>query len=190
MDSRYSSTFLDPAWRDLFSRSEPPVSGNPPEEVGQGGRGDVPSALLLLVHHLRSWRGAGGSLESLFPGWTQRQLEVSPLKALGMSPAWPSVSPWELGAQQLLWQERSRGHSGSLHRELETPEEAVGRGLMMRKATGRVEKGLENGHSLSPPRFSTEPLDVVGRVMQYVSGAGVTHQLPVAEAMLTCRHKL
>ncbi|XP_043826881.1 phosphofurin acidic cluster sorting protein 1 isoform X1 [Dromiciops gliroides] len=34
-----------------------------------------------------------------------------------------------------------------------------------------------------------ESLDVVGRVMQYVSGAGVTHQLPVAEAMLTCRHK-
>lgn len=38
--------------------------------------------------------------------------------------------------------------------------------------------------------FSAEHLDVVGRVMQYVSGAGVTHQLPVAEAMLTCRHKL
>lgn len=38
--------------------------------------------------------------------------------------------------------------------------------------------------------FSAEQLDVVGRVMQYVNGAGVTHQLPVAEAMLTCRHKL
>ena len=37
---------------------------------------------------------------------------------------------------------------------------------------------------------SAEQLDVVGRVMQYVSGAAVTHQLPVAEAMLTCRHKL
>ncbi|KAK2100115.1 hypothetical protein P7K49_021463 [Saguinus oedipus] len=32
-------------------------------------------------------------------------------------------------------------------------------------------------------------LDVVGRVMQYVNGAATTHQLPVAEAMLTCRHK-
>ncbi|XP_072495258.1 phosphofurin acidic cluster sorting protein 1 isoform X2 [Notamacropus eugenii] len=42
--------------------------------------------------------------------------------------------------------------------------------------------------SRSEPPVS-EPLDVVGRVMQYVSGAGVTHQLPVAEAMLTCRHK-
>ncbi|XP_044538376.1 phosphofurin acidic cluster sorting protein 1 [Gracilinanus agilis] len=39
-------------------------------------------------------------------------------------------------------------------------------------------------------RCFSESLDVVGRVMQYVSGAGVTHQLPVAEAMLTCRHKL
>uniref|UniRef100_A0A670JV43 Phosphofurin acidic cluster sorting protein 1 n=1 Tax=Podarcis muralis TaxID=64176 RepID=A0A670JV43_PODMU len=35
----------------------------------------------------------------------------------------------------------------------------------------------------------TEPFDVVGRIMQYVSGANVTHQLPVAEAMLTCKHK-
>lgn len=30
VDSRYSSTFLDSGWRDLFSRSEPPVSGNNP----------------------------------------------------------------------------------------------------------------------------------------------------------------
>lgn len=30
IDSRYSSTFLDSGWRDLFSRSEPPVSGNDP----------------------------------------------------------------------------------------------------------------------------------------------------------------
>ncbi|XP_053134578.1 phosphofurin acidic cluster sorting protein 1 isoform X2 [Hemicordylus capensis] len=35
----------------------------------------------------------------------------------------------------------------------------------------------------------TESLDVVGRIMQYVSGANVTHHLPVAEAMLTCKHK-
>ncbi|CAO2584276.1 Phosphofurin acidic cluster sorting protein 1 [Lemmus lemmus] len=42
--------------------------------------------------------------------------------------------------------------------------------------------------SRSEPPVS-EPLDVVGRVMQYVSGAATTHQLPVAEAMLTCRHK-
>lgn len=32
VDSRYSSTFLDSGWRDLFSRSEPPVSGNEPWE--------------------------------------------------------------------------------------------------------------------------------------------------------------
>ena len=30
VDSRYSSTFLDSGWRDLFNRSEPPVSGNGP----------------------------------------------------------------------------------------------------------------------------------------------------------------
>ena len=38
VDSRYSSTFLDPGWRDLFSRSEPPVSGTAPR-----GRRDVGS---------------------------------------------------------------------------------------------------------------------------------------------------
>lgn len=32
VDSRYSSNFLDSGWRDLFSRSEPPVSGNEPWE--------------------------------------------------------------------------------------------------------------------------------------------------------------
>ncbi|OBS68697.1 hypothetical protein A6R68_02769 [Neotoma lepida] len=34
VDSRYSSTFLDSAWRDLFSRSEPPVS-EPLDVVGR-----------------------------------------------------------------------------------------------------------------------------------------------------------
>ncbi|XP_039219065.1 phosphofurin acidic cluster sorting protein 1 isoform X4 [Crotalus tigris] len=38
-----------------------------------------------------------------------------------------------------------------------------------------------------PPAI--DPLDVVGRITQYVNGANVTHQLPVAEAMLTCKHK-
>ncbi|XP_067328556.1 phosphofurin acidic cluster sorting protein 1 isoform X1 [Anolis sagrei] len=38
-----------------------------------------------------------------------------------------------------------------------------------------------------PP--ATDSLDVVGRIMQYINGANVTHQLPVAEAMLTCKHK-
>ncbi|XP_034631464.1 phosphofurin acidic cluster sorting protein 1 [Trachemys scripta elegans] len=38
-----------------------------------------------------------------------------------------------------------------------------------------------------PP--GTEPFDVVGRIVQYVGGASTTHQLPVAEAMLTCKHK-
>ncbi|KYO26364.1 phosphofurin acidic cluster sorting protein 2 isoform A [Alligator mississippiensis] len=38
-----------------------------------------------------------------------------------------------------------------------------------------------------PP--STEPFDVVGRIGQYVASAAVTLQLPVAEAMLTCKHK-
>ncbi|XP_030075046.1 phosphofurin acidic cluster sorting protein 1 [Microcaecilia unicolor] len=38
-----------------------------------------------------------------------------------------------------------------------------------------------------PP--SSEPFDVIGRIMQYVAGAYATHQLPIAEAMLTCKHK-
>ncbi|KAM8793775.1 LOW QUALITY PROTEIN: phosphofurin acidic cluster sorting protein 1 [Eudromia elegans] len=42
------------------------------------------------------------------------------------------------------------------------------------------------GRSEAP---ATEPFDVVGRIMGYVAGASVTHQLPVAEAMLTCQHK-
>ncbi|KAM5137727.1 phosphofurin acidic cluster sorting protein 1 isoform 2-T2 [Mantella aurantiaca] len=35
-----------------------------------------------------------------------------------------------------------------------------------------------------------EPFDICGRIMQYVSGANNFHQLPIAEAMLTCKHKL
>ncbi|XP_030017919.1 phosphofurin acidic cluster sorting protein 1 isoform X3 [Sphaeramia orbicularis] len=38
-----------------------------------------------------------------------------------------------------------------------------------------------------PPQ--TDQLDVAGRIVQYISGATVTHQLPIAEAMLTCKHR-
>ncbi|XP_011617650.1 phosphofurin acidic cluster sorting protein 1 [Takifugu rubripes] len=38
-----------------------------------------------------------------------------------------------------------------------------------------------------PPQ--TDQLDVAARISQYISGATVTHQLPVAEAMLTCKHR-
>ncbi|MEE6519174.1 hypothetical protein FKM82_030721 [Ascaphus truei] len=37
---------------------------------------------------------------------------------------------------------------------------------------------------------ATEPFDVIGRIMQYVGGASTSVQLPIAEAMLTCKHKL
>ncbi|KAK3524313.1 hypothetical protein QTP70_027881 [Hemibagrus guttatus] len=37
---------------------------------------------------------------------------------------------------------------------------------------------------------SAEGVDVTGRIGQYIDGAMVTHQLPIAEAMLTCKHKL
>ncbi|KAM9425926.1 phosphofurin acidic cluster sorting protein 1 [Pholidichthys leucotaenia] len=35
----------------------------------------------------------------------------------------------------------------------------------------------------------TDQLDVAGRISQYIGGATVTHQLPIAEAMLTCKHR-
>ncbi|XP_037614301.1 phosphofurin acidic cluster sorting protein 1-like isoform X4 [Sebastes umbrosus] len=38
-----------------------------------------------------------------------------------------------------------------------------------------------------PPQ--TDQLDVAARISQYISGATVTHQLPIAEAMLTCKHR-
>lgn len=37
---------------------------------------------------------------------------------------------------------------------------------------------------------SAEGVDVAGRIGQYIDGAIVTHQLPIAEAMLTCKHKM
>ncbi|XP_072562628.1 phosphofurin acidic cluster sorting protein 1a isoform X2 [Paramormyrops kingsleyae] len=39
-----------------------------------------------------------------------------------------------------------------------------------------------------PPQ--TESLDVGLRIAQYINGATVTHQLPIAEAMLTCKHRM
>uniref|UniRef100_A0A8C1NJ68 Phosphofurin acidic cluster sorting protein 1 n=1 Tax=Cyprinus carpio TaxID=7962 RepID=A0A8C1NJ68_CYPCA len=38
-----------------------------------------------------------------------------------------------------------------------------------------------------PPQ--TDAVDVAARVAQYISGAALTHQLPIAEAMLTCKHR-
>uniref|UniRef100_A0A3Q3C6Q6 Phosphofurin acidic cluster sorting protein 1 n=1 Tax=Haplochromis burtoni TaxID=8153 RepID=A0A3Q3C6Q6_HAPBU len=40
-----------------------------------------------------------------------------------------------------------------------------------------------------PQTGTTRALDVAGRISQYISGATVTHQLPIAEAMLTCKHR-
>ncbi|CAL8325794.1 unnamed protein product [Lota lota] len=41
----------------------------------------------------------------------------------------------------------------------------------------------------SEPPPASDQLDVAGRIAQYVGGATVTHQLPIAEAMLTCKHR-
>ncbi|CAL8240305.1 unnamed protein product [Merluccius merluccius] len=41
----------------------------------------------------------------------------------------------------------------------------------------------------SEPPPQSDQLDVAGRIAQYVGGATVTHQLPIAEAMLTCKHR-
>ncbi|XP_043099825.1 phosphofurin acidic cluster sorting protein 1-like isoform X1 [Puntigrus tetrazona] len=38
-----------------------------------------------------------------------------------------------------------------------------------------------------PPQM--DAVDVAARVTQYISGAVLTHQLPIAEAMLTCKHR-
>ncbi|XP_057190690.1 phosphofurin acidic cluster sorting protein 1-like isoform X1 [Triplophysa rosa] len=38
-----------------------------------------------------------------------------------------------------------------------------------------------------PPQ--TDSMDVAARIAQYISGAVLTHQLPIAEAMLTCKHR-
>ncbi|KAJ8246787.1 hypothetical protein GJAV_G00255400 [Gymnothorax javanicus] len=35
----------------------------------------------------------------------------------------------------------------------------------------------------------SDALDVAGRISQYLSGASVTHQVPIAEAMLTCKQR-
>uniref|UniRef100_A0AAZ3QKG1 Phosphofurin acidic cluster sorting protein 1 n=1 Tax=Oncorhynchus tshawytscha TaxID=74940 RepID=A0AAZ3QKG1_ONCTS len=40
---------------------------------------------------------------------------------------------------------------------------------------------------LEPPR--SNGVDVAARIRQYISGVSVTHQLPIAEAMLTCENK-
>uniref|UniRef100_A0A4W5PN34 Phosphofurin acidic cluster sorting protein 1a n=1 Tax=Hucho hucho TaxID=62062 RepID=A0A4W5PN34_9TELE len=40
---------------------------------------------------------------------------------------------------------------------------------------------------LEPPH--SNGVDVAGRISQYISSVSVTHQLPIAEAMLTCKYK-
>lgn len=42
---------------------------------------------------------------------------------------------------------------------------------------------------ISPASSSADFVDVAGRILQYINGSAVTHQLPIAEAMLTCKHK-
>ncbi|XP_055799508.1 phosphofurin acidic cluster sorting protein 1-like isoform X1 [Salvelinus fontinalis] len=45
---------------------------------------------------------------------------------------------------------------------------------------------LEPPHSTAP---AADGVDVAGRISQYISSVSVTHQLPIAEAMLTCKYK-
>ncbi|XP_036444332.1 phosphofurin acidic cluster sorting protein 1a isoform X4 [Colossoma macropomum] len=40
------------------------------------------------------------------------------------------------------------------------------------------------------PGLSSADVDVASRICQYINGASVTHQLPVAEAMLTCKQRV
>ncbi|XP_013984990.1 phosphofurin acidic cluster sorting protein 1a [Salmo salar] len=42
---------------------------------------------------------------------------------------------------------------------------------------------------LEPPHSTAGGVDVAGRIRQYISSVSVTHQLPIAEAMLTCEYK-
>ncbi|XP_047439025.1 phosphofurin acidic cluster sorting protein 1 isoform X2 [Mugil cephalus] len=90
LDNRYSSSFLDGAWRDVFSRSEPPPTGT------------------------------------------------------------------------------TTAHNNTCNRSLQQHSHV-------------------NSSVLS--FLLSDQLDVAGRIAQYISGATVTHQLPIAEAMLTCKHR-
>ncbi|XP_049322730.1 phosphofurin acidic cluster sorting protein 1a isoform X4 [Astyanax mexicanus] len=40
------------------------------------------------------------------------------------------------------------------------------------------------------PGLSSADMDVIGRICQYINGASITHQLPIAEAMLTCKQRM
>uniref|UniRef100_A0A8B9HIT6 Phosphofurin acidic cluster sorting protein 1 n=1 Tax=Astyanax mexicanus TaxID=7994 RepID=A0A8B9HIT6_ASTMX len=40
------------------------------------------------------------------------------------------------------------------------------------------------------PGLSSADVDVIGRICQYINGASITHQLPIAEAMLTCKQRM
>ncbi|CAB1333131.1 unnamed protein product [Coregonus sp. 'balchen'] len=42
---------------------------------------------------------------------------------------------------------------------------------------------------LEPPHSTADGVDVAGRIRRYISSVSVTHQLPIAEAMLTCKYK-
>ncbi|XP_055791437.1 phosphofurin acidic cluster sorting protein 1-like [Salvelinus fontinalis] len=42
---------------------------------------------------------------------------------------------------------------------------------------------------LEAPHSTADGVDVAGRISQYISSVSVTHQLPIAEAMLTCEYK-
>lgn len=126
VDGRYGAAFLDPPWRELFGRSEPPPTGK--------------------------W---APSTHGCQPG------VVAPN---------PSASPLEVGTPCC-----GRGSWGGGARPW---------------AGGLVGVWRGGTHGCCPLRVPAEPFNVVGRILSYVAGAGATHPLPVAEAMLTCKHKL
>uniref|UniRef100_A0A8B9NHW5 Phosphofurin acidic cluster sorting protein 1 n=1 Tax=Accipiter nisus TaxID=211598 RepID=A0A8B9NHW5_9AVES len=126
VDGRYGAAFLDPPWRELFGRSEPPPTGK----------------------------------------WAPSTHRCQP----GVMAPIPSASPLEVGTPccgRGSWGGGGRPWAGGLL--------GVWRG---------------GTHGCCPLWVPAEPFNVVGRILSYVAGAGATHPLPVAEAMLTCKHKL
>ena len=76
IDSRYSSTFLDPGWRDLFSRSEPPVSGTGPrggQDAGSWARPHAGAGSCCFPSprpvHFSSTLLKEGPVSAAFPHW-------------------------------------------------------------------------------------------------------------------------
>lgn len=106
---------------------------------------------------------------------------------------WPNTLVlWTTGTALCSWTQHGGSSSAELSPLIQVTAQKAGRSTtgmgkpLRRRTPGALPTLFIPNTSLCLP---PDPVDVPGRVAQFIAGAGLSHQLPISEAMLTYKQK-